>query len=250
MITRDQIINEVTHRYPDTVEIFNRFRVDACCGGVHSIAETAAANRVEDLTSLLHSLNRETRGLGDKSLAEVIEEIEATHHAYLKEELPALHALTARLVEETQEKEAAGPAHDLHQAMSALSSEINEHLFKEEQILFPTVRRFESALGQREPIDDSLIGCGTQGPVAQMRFEHEQAKGGLERIDEALRALEATGTVAEATAMLRPRLERLHDDLLEHIRAEEEDLFPRALALEAQALALMGQATPGSGERG
>ncbi len=88
MITRDQTINEVTRSYPYTIEIFNRFKVDTCCGGAHSIAETAAANRVEDLTSLLHSLNRETRGFGEKSLAEVIEEIETSHHVYLKQELP------------------------------------------------------------------------------------------------------------------------------------------------------------------
>lgn len=130
-----------------------------------------------------------------------------------------------------------------------MAVEINEHLFKEERILFPTILRIEAALGGEGRIDQSIFGCGTKGPIDHMHYEHKQAKGGLERIDEALRALEATGTVAEATAMLRPRLERLHDDLLEHIRAEEEDLFPRALDLEEQALAQVGQAPPDSGGR-
>jgi regulator of cell morphogenesis and NO signaling len=131
-----------------------------------------------------------------------------------------------------------------------LATEINEHLFKEERILFPTILRFEAALDGEGRIDQSIFGCGTKGPIDHMHYEHKQAKVGLERIDEALRALEATGTVVEATAMLRPRLERLHDDLLEHIRAEEEDLFPRALGLEEQVLAQVGPAPPDSGGRG
>ena len=250
MITRDQTINEVTRSYPYTIEIFNRFKVDTCCGGAHSIAETMGANGLEDLTSLLHSLNRETRGLGDKSLAEVIEEIETSHHVYLKQELPALQEILDRLADEAEGGPAAAPALELRRALSAMAVEINEHLFKEERILFPTILRFETALGGEGRIDQSIFGCGTKGPIDHMHYEHKQAKVGLERIDEALRALEATGTVAEATAMLRPRLERLHDDLLEHIRAEEEDLFPRALGLEEQALAQVGPAPPDSGGRG
>ncbi|MEE8209723.1 MAG: hemerythrin domain-containing protein, partial [bacterium] len=182
--------------------------------------------------------------------AEVIEEIETSHHVYLKQELPALQEILDRLADEAEGGPAAAPALELRRALSAMAVEINEHLFKEERILFPTILRIEAALGGEGRIDQSIFGCGTKGPIDHMHYEHKQAKGGLERIDEALRALEATGTVAEATAMLRPRLERLHDDLLEHIRAEEEDLFPRALGLEAQALAQVGQAPPDSGGRG
>lgn len=242
MITRDQTINKVTHRYPDTVEVFNQFKVDACCGGAHSIAETAGANGLEDLTLLLHAINRETRGLGEKPLAEVIDEIETSHHLYLKQELPALRERLNRLADEAKGGPAAAPALELSQALSVLAAEINEHLFKEEHILFPTIRRLEAALGSGELIDQSFFGCGTKGPIAHMHYEHEQAKGGLNRINKALEALEATGQMAQETARLRPRLERLHDDLLEHIRAEEEDLFPRALGLEAQALARVHQA--------
>lgn len=236
MITRDHIINDVIQRYPDTVEVFRRFSVDACCGGAHSIAMTASARGISDLTPLLQTLNRQTRKLHEKPLTHVIEEIETTHHVYLKEELPALQELAAGLAEEIKGEAAAEPASKLRKALSALADEINEHLFKEEHILFPTIRRLEAALGSEEPIDDVLLGCGTQGPIAQMHAEHDEAKGTLERIGEALEALEGTGPVAEATANLRPRLERLHDDLLEHIRAEEEDLFPRAASLENQAL--------------
>lgn len=235
MITRDHIINDVIQRYPDTAEVFRRFSIDVCCGGVHSIATTVGVSGISDLTPLLAALNRQARKLHEKPLAHVIEEIETTHHAYLKHELPALQELAAGLAGEMEGETAAEPAIELREALSALMGEITEHLFKEEHILFPTIRRLEAALSTKEPIGDVLIGCGTQGPIAQMHVEHEEVKTNLERLSEAIAALEETGQAAEATASIRPRLERLHDDLLEHIRAEEEDLFTRAASLEDQA---------------
>lgn len=235
MITRDQIINDVIKAYPDTIAVFNQFQVDSCCGGGRPISETAAADGLSELRPLLHALNRAARKLSDKGLSQVVREIESTHHEYLKRELPELQARVARLAEEAGSTEAAQPAADLQRALAGLSMEISEHLFKEEQILFPTIQRLEEALAAGEPLSPADLGCGARGPITQMNFEHEQAKEGLERIRAALESLEATEAAAGEATELRPRLVGLEDDLLEHIRAEEEELFPRALELEAKA---------------
>jgi iron-sulfur cluster repair protein YtfE (RIC family) len=34
-------VNETIRRYPATVEIFNRYGIDACCGGASPVAEAA-----------------------------------------------------------------------------------------------------------------------------------------------------------------------------------------------------------------
>ena len=34
-------VNEAIRRYPETVEIFNRYGIDACCGGAAPVAEAA-----------------------------------------------------------------------------------------------------------------------------------------------------------------------------------------------------------------
>lgn len=238
VITRDKVINDVIKAHPETIGVFNQFKVDSCCGGGRPIAETAVADGISDLTALLHALNRVSRGLADKGLAELADEIEATHHVYLKSELPLLQEAVSRLAEK-----ASGPeAGQLRESLARLSAEIAEHLFKEEQILFPTIRRLEEALEAGGELSPSVFGCGTQGPIAQMNFEHELAREALDKIRDALEAIEATGRATDEAAELRPRLFRLRDDLLEHIRAEEEELFPRALKLEAEALESIRQA--------
>lgn len=232
VITRDQVINDVIKAHPETIGVFNQFKVDSCCGGGRAIAETALADGIADLTPLLHALNRATRKLADKSLTQAADEIEATHHVYLKKELPPLQEAVSRLAEKTSKPEAGR----LRENLARLAAEIAEHLFKEEKILFPTIRRLEEALEAGEELNPAVFGCGAQGPIAQMNFEHELAKEALDKIRDSLEALEAAGQAPEEAAELRPRLFRLRDDLLEHIRAEEEELFPRALELEEKAL--------------
>lgn len=55
-ITKDDIINDVIKRYPQTIAVFNEFRVDSCCGGGRSIEETAKRDGV-DVVSLVEQLN-------------------------------------------------------------------------------------------------------------------------------------------------------------------------------------------------
>jgi len=56
IITKDMVINDVIKKYPKTVRVFNKFKVDACCGGGNSIEKTAKADGV-DVDELLKALN-------------------------------------------------------------------------------------------------------------------------------------------------------------------------------------------------
>ena len=55
-ITRDRKINDVIKEYPQSIAIFNEFRVDSCCGGGQSIEKTAMADGI-DIEVLLQALN-------------------------------------------------------------------------------------------------------------------------------------------------------------------------------------------------
>ncbi len=56
-ITKDMIINDVIKKYPKTITVFSKFKVDSCCGGAGSIEKTAAMSGV-DIDSLLQALNK------------------------------------------------------------------------------------------------------------------------------------------------------------------------------------------------
>ena len=57
-ITKDMIVRDVITRWPETVSVFGNFGVDFCCGGAHSIEQTAHARGCRDLNALMSDLNR------------------------------------------------------------------------------------------------------------------------------------------------------------------------------------------------
>ena len=56
-ITNDVIVREVADRWPQTVAVFGNHKVDFCCGGAHSIEQTARARGCQDIDALVTDLN-------------------------------------------------------------------------------------------------------------------------------------------------------------------------------------------------
>ena len=54
-ITSEMTVNQVLQQYPSTLPVLNRYRVDACCGGMAPLAVAAAAAgvAVEELLAAL-----------------------------------------------------------------------------------------------------------------------------------------------------------------------------------------------------
>jgi hypothetical protein len=56
-ITKDMIVRDVTGRWPQTINVFGKHKVDFCCGGAHSIEQTAQAKGCRDIDALVADLN-------------------------------------------------------------------------------------------------------------------------------------------------------------------------------------------------
>jgi iron-sulfur cluster repair protein YtfE (RIC family) len=125
-----------------------------------------------------------------------------THHALLHAELPRLSAAL---------RAAPGPVRGPWFALAQL---LEEHLIKEERILFPIILSLAAGQGSG--------GCGVSGPIRQMGHEHDQIRA----LEEELRQNLALAG-AEAGA-----LGRLLDDLHLHAEKEDDALFPAAVGLE------------------
>ncbi len=57
IITKDMIINDVIKKFPKTITVFSKFKVDSCCGGAASIENTAKVSGV-DVGPLMQALNK------------------------------------------------------------------------------------------------------------------------------------------------------------------------------------------------
>lgn len=143
------------------------------------------------------------------SLSELTDRIVSRHHDYLRRQLPVLARLLAQVP----------PSPGLltvRRLLDRFTTELEEHIFREEQILFPALKELE-ATGRPLPLGEA---------VTQMRFEHEQAREYLRSIRAAIDELPSTGA-------LRQAVDALERDLYRHLALEECVLFPRAQALVA-----------------
>ena len=132
------------------------------------------------------------------TLEQLTQAILDTHHRYLHEHMPSLDRA---LVEAHAPIELMRPWRDLLYTMG-------DHMQKEEVILFPALK----ALSRGEP------ELWVEGPMAAMEMAHMDIRD----IEAALRS------VADLAGPNRAHLIELLDDLSEHARIEDEELFAGA----------------------
>lgn len=225
------IIGDIVAARPGLARVFERYRIDYCCGGQRPLAEACAERGVdadEVRAQLEAAASTATSGPSpaEMSLTALVAHIEATHHVYLRSEMPRLQQLTSKIASVHGEHDAR--LHDVRDVVIDLSAELESHMRKEEQVLFPMVRQLESADG---PV---AFHCGSlANPIRQMESEHDEVASALER----LRALTDDYTVPEwgcnTYRATLAALTELEADLHAHVHKENNVLFPRAIAVEA-----------------
>lgn len=165
-------------------------------------------------------------------LGQLIDHIIDTHHVFLREHLPKLQAMFERLLGKDPDK-LCGFVPSLAKTFFALQAELNNHLLKEEQILFPHVRRLEEALAAGEPAP--AMHCGTvAAPINQMEHEHANGRRALEEMRRIAGGYPLQDGMCENRRALFEALLALESDLHEHMHLENDILHPRAVAMEQQ----------------
>jgi regulator of cell morphogenesis and NO signaling len=150
----------------------------------------------------------------ETTLSDLIRHIVTKHHGYLRRHLP----LIASALADSGQTE-------LSAAFDELRTELMDHLNKEESVLFPAVDRFERALASGEPLPKQYFGS-VRLPIQLLEEEHDIANRSLERVRQLTAGYtRPAGPIADALCALDA-------DLREHMRLENEILFPRVLNLE------------------
>ncbi len=167
-----------------------------------------------------------------QSVQSLIQHILDTHHAYMRSELPFLETRIAKMC--ANHGQTRPELFQIQQLLQNLRDDIIPHLEKEEQILFPYASALEASLTTGSPAPHACFPS-VQYPIRVMHNEHDTVEGILKE----LRAVSSNYSVppgfCENGAEFYNRLAAMEADLHEHIRVENEVLFPRCLELEATA---------------
>lgn len=240
MTTANATLRSIALEQPATIRVFERLHLDYCCGGNRPLDE-ACQEKGLDIEAVLESLKAATgepaaeRDFTKATVTELMRHIVATHHVYVREELPRLLPMA--------EKAAAkhGPNHPELRLVLAqlqeLGGELLMHLRKEEQILFPYIEALEESQSRG---GDAPRACfaSVESPIGAMLNEHEAAGALLERMREETKGFTPPKDSCPTLVGLMHGIEAFERDLHQHIHLENNLLFPRAIAMEKAALAM------------
>jgi regulator of cell morphogenesis and NO signaling len=231
-LTLETTVGQWVAHQPNASRVFEALQIDYCCGGNKPLRQ-ACVERHLDPRQVLDQIESAKSENGakppehwsDASLTTLCDHIEQTHHAYLKTELPRLQAMIAKVVSAHGAKHPA--MGEVEQAFAALVAELVPHMFKEERILFPAIRRLEQAV-----VTPAFPFGSVGNPIRTMEYEHDQAGDALVRIRRATMDYLVPDDACNTYRAMLDGLRQLELDMHQHVHKENNILFPRAIELE------------------
>src|ERR1041384_4188841 len=239
MLNANTTVRELALEMPQATRVFERLKIDDCCGGSRplSAACAAAGVEVEAVLKQLAEANVDApqgapAELQFTSLTEMTEHILKRHHVYTKTEMARLTTLMAKVLM------AHGERHPELARASALwqhlCADLQPHMFKEEMVLFPYIQSLEQTMQTGGTPARPPFGT-VANPVRMMISEHDTAGELLRDLRAATQDYRVPADACLSFQTLYQALEAFEQDLHQHIHLENNLLFPRALKLEEQA---------------
>jgi regulator of cell morphogenesis and NO signaling len=214
--------------------VFKYFGIDFCCGGAMLLVDACrnAGVDVDAVCAALADSHDSSRGaipFASWPTDLLIDYVLKIHHRGIRSKGPRLLA----------DIEHVAAVHgDVHPELLQLKTlfaqsldDLENHLQKEEQVLFPYCCRLIEA--QQSGVAAEAMHCGTvANPIRVMHREHSDEGLRYKFIRNLMNDYAVPADACPSYRLMLEDLERFMDALFEHIHLENNILFPRFVALE------------------
>lgn len=167
----------------------------------------------------------------DCLLAELTQHIRDTHHTYLRAELPAVWELLREAV--ASAATTATEIRSFTRFFGQFRSTLENHLRKEEEVLFPFIERLERTRGAGQPSPRHTFGSLAL-PIEILEAEHALGDRLLDRMRPTWQQWAPGGDIPVWQSRLHQRMLDLEADMQRHVHVEDAILFPRTIGLETR----------------
>ena len=228
LIRKDFSLGEVVTVYPAVVKKFNDMELDYCCGGSERL-ESALKKKGVDVDKFVEELNKEFKEFKFEN-SQYVDWREESSEALIKHIVENHHANTFRLLKEIDPLMVKvfrvhfshGPEllMRVHKLFGQLKCELEEHLLKEEEILFPLMMKYDQTNDEKEKKE-------IEEDIRMIVSEHEAAGDILKELAEITDDYKVPEWGCVSFKLLYDNLHDLEKDLFIHIHKENNILFPR-----------------------
>lgn len=236
--TPETTIREVVATDFRTAAVFERFGLDFCCAGGRTIEQgcrDAGADEnavLRELDSVLRTPSAGAPRFASWDVPTLVQYIVSNHHGYVRQAIPALRQHTRKIAD------VHGARHPelLHVArlFERVAGEMEDHMMKEEQILFPFVTDLAVAASTGRPIPMPPFGT-VENPIRMMEHEHQFVGDAMAEIRQVTGGYTVPDDACATYRVCLQELSAFEADLHAHVHLENNILFPRAIAIESGA---------------
>jgi regulator of cell morphogenesis and NO signaling len=232
-------VRELVIQMPEATRVFEKFKIDYCCGGNTSLVEACARAGV-DLREVKQELEHAGRAkeiqatdFSEMILPVLIDHIVTRHHLFTREEMVRLDALLTKVVSVHGDKHPE--LHEVSTLLKRLGEDLNPHMLKEERVLFPYIVQLDRSVNGNASAPFAPFGT-VKNPVRMMMMEHDAAGDILRELRRVTSDYAIPSDACISYKTLYEALEALERDLHQHIHLENNILFPKAVEFEESLL--------------
>jgi regulator of cell morphogenesis and NO signaling len=163
------------------------------------------------------------------SLASLMDHIVLKHHAYCRGEIARLGQLMSTVVRRHADRHPE--LRRIQSLFMKMGKDLEQHLLKEEQTLFPIITRMEEAHNLKTALPKLPFGT-IANPIRMMLLEHDTGDRELDEIRELSSDYKTPADADAEYEALFQGLCNFEQDMKQHVFLENDRLFPRTIALE------------------
>lgn len=224
----NKTISQIVTDHHQTAPVFEKYGIDFCCKGKRPLIDACtekALNREEILAELNNAIEGQisSTNFNQLSLTALADYIVRTHHTYAKFNMPPIFNYVTKVA--TKHGDRFPFMKEVAQLFSDVQADMNQHMLKEERVLFPRIKQLET----EEPLNVSLEYY--TGPINVMEEEHDLAGSLMYRIRELTNNYTAPEGACTTFRLSLASLQEFETDLHQHVHLENYILFPKAIAL-------------------
>ncbi len=221
-------------------QVFKQFGIDFCCGGGRTVKEACEKKGVSlgELEDELNKIQAKDQSAEPTNFNEwdprlLVEYILYTHHTYVRDNIPLLKEFTKKVAR--VHGQANPEVVEIAERFDEVAGELEDHMMKEERILFPYIKQLADARGQQEALDKPPFGT-VNNPIRMMELEHEHAGEILAEIRRLSNDYTPPDHACTTYKVSYFKLEEFEADLHKHIHLENNILFPKAKSIEQESM--------------
>ncbi|MBL0343124.1 MAG: DUF542 domain-containing protein [Bacteroidetes bacterium] len=176
---KNQTVAEIVLDYPNSVRLFESYKIDYCCKGKLTLEEACYLKNLDSnhVAAMITEIISEKKNLGEDfsqlTIHTLIDIVLHRHHNYVNNSIPIIKDHLGKVL--AKHGSDYPFLSEIHDKFADLAIELEQHMVKEEQILFPYLSFIEEVF--LKGVADSRISVFLKHPVHMMENDHERAGG-------------------------------------------------------------------------